>query len=182
MQFFGFLIILSASFALAMSDVKKLKISKALIPVLWVVLISDIVIIMTKYVYERVEFYPAFMFFAAGLGLAGAYLSLRVFYERSKHDLSLFKRNLVKLVPVLAVVELLGVAAEFTTNLAMSRGPVSLVNVLEGVQPIFVLLIAVIFFPVAPHLFREASEGKLTKKFTCMTIILAGLAIIWASV
>src|SRR5688572_16604665 len=182
MQFFGFFLILLASFALALTDVRKFKFWKALVPVLWVVLFSDIVVILTKYVYERAEFYPAFMFFAAGLGLAGVYFALRVFFERSKHDLSLFKRKLVKLVPILIAVELLGVAAEFTTNLAISRGPVSLVNVLEGLQPIFVLLIAVLFYPVAPHLFREASEGKLAKKFTCMAIILGGLGVIWASV
>lgn len=182
LQLVGFLIILLASLALSLTDVRKFTFSKALVPVLWVVVFSDIVAILTKYVYDRAEFYPAFMFFAAGLGIGGLYFAFWVFVERAKQDMSLLKKKLRKLIPILITVELFGVAAEFTTNLAVSRGPVSLVNVLEGVQPIFVLLIAVLLYPIAPHLFREAAEGKLAKKFACMAIILVGLGVIALSV
>jgi drug/metabolite transporter (DMT)-like permease len=174
----GFLIILFASLGLALTEVKKFKFSRALVPVLIAVVLIDIISLLTKYVYDHAVFYPAFMFFSLGLGLGGVCFPLIMFYGKTKHDLSILQRKLRKVVPLLVLVELLGVAAEFTTNLAVSRGPVSLVNVLEGTQPMYVLIIALIFFPFAPKYFREAAERQLVKKFVLMGCIIAGLYLV----
>ncbi len=82
------------------------------------------------------------------------------------------------MLPIIAASELLNVAVEFTLNLAISRGPVSLVKVIEGLQPMFVLLIALLLFPFAPRFFRDAKEGRVAKKFALITVAIIGLALI----
>jgi len=74
--------------------------------------------------------------------------------------------------------EIFNLAAEFTGNLAVSRGPVSLVKVIEGIQPMYVLLLALLFYPILPKYLREGAEGGLVKKFSLMAVILVGLFII----
>ena len=177
-QIVGFLLVLLASLGLALTEVKKFTFSKALIPVLVVVLILDIVSILTKYVYSQADFYTAYMYFAAGMGLGGIYFPLIMYYEKTEHDFSVLKTKLHKTIPLLIFVELLGILSEFILNLAISRGPVSLVKAIEGSQPLFVLAIALILYPFYPKFFREAEESKSLKKFILMGIVVAGLAII----
>ena len=180
-QLIGFTIVLIASLLLAMTEIKKFKFSAALLPVLVVVAILDATSLLTKYVYDSSAFYPAFMCFSLGLGIGGIYFALIMFFDTKKHDLSIFKKSIHKLFVIFVVVELLAVAADFTSNLAVSRGAVSLVRVVEGIQPMYMLLMALLLYPLSPKHFREAAEGQLVKKFTLMAIITAGLYIIGTS-
>lgn len=177
-QIVGFVLVLVASLGLALTSVRKFKFSRALLPVLVVVVLLDIISLLTKYVYEHVDFYPAYMYFAGGMGLGGVYFSLIIYFDKVKHDFSFIKRNVYKVVPLLIGVELIGIAAEFTSNLAISRGPVSLVRAIEGIQPMYILLIALALYPLWPKHFREAAEGKLAKKFAFMSVIVIGLLLI----
>ena len=177
-QLIGFIVVLIASLALAMTEVKKFKFSAALLPVLIVVTILDTTSLLTKYVYDQAAFYPAFMVFSIGLGLGGIYFALIMFFDKRKHDLSIFKRSIHKLFVIFVVVELLAVGAEFTSSLAVSRGAVSLVRVVEGIQPMYLLLIALLLHPLSPKHFREATEGQLVKKFGLMIVISSGLVLI----
>src|SRR3989344_8177874 len=170
-QLIGFIVVLIASLALAMTEVKKFKFSAALLPVLIVVTILDTTLLLTKYVYDQAAFYPAFMVFSIGLGLGGIYFALIMFFDKRKYDLSIFKRSIHKLFVIFVVVELLAVGAEFTSSLAVSRGAVSLVRVVEGIQPMYLLLIALLLHPLSPKHFREATEGQLVKKFGLMIVI-----------
>lgn len=181
-QLFGFSLVFIASFGLAITEVKKFKFSKALLPALVVVGLLDVIALLTKYVYDRTEFYPSFMYFSLGVGLGGLYFPLIMFFSRTKHDLSLLKKKIVKVIPLLILVELLGVLAEFITNLAISRGPVSLVSAVDGIQPLYILVIALLLYPLVPKHFREATEGKLVKKFSLMTVIVIGLYLIGNSI
>src|SRR3989344_1494482 len=180
-QIVGFTIVLNDSLLLAMSEVKKFKFSAALLPVVVVVTILDITSLLTKYVYDRTSFYSAFMCYSMGLGVGGIYFALIMFFDNIKHDLSVFKKSIHKLFVIFILVELIAVAAEFTSNLAISRGAVSLVRVVEGIQPMYMLLIALLLYPLSPKHFREAKEGQLAKKFTLMIIITIGLFIIGSS-
>ncbi len=177
-QIAGFVLVLIASLSLAVSGIRKFKISKALLPVLVAVVIADIISLLTKYVYSNADFYTAFMYLSAGIGIGGIYFPLIMYFDKTQHDLSILKRKLYKVIPLLIAVELLAIAAEFTSNLAVSRGPVSLVRAVEGIQPAFMLVIAVALYPFFPKHFREAIEGKLPKKFTLMFLIIVGLYLI----
>ena len=102
-------------------------------------------------------------------------------HNRDKKAIGEIKKKLAKLLPIFIGAELLALSAEFTLNLAVSKGSVSLVKVIGGVQPMFVLIIALLLFPFWPKFFREASEGHLIRKFALMIVIVAGLALIAVS-
>lgn len=177
LEIFGFAIVLLGSLGLAVSDFKRFKLSKALVFVAIAVVFMDIVSIMTKYVYQRVDFYPAYLYFSVGMGLGGIFFLLINLTENKQVTREIAK-SIKKLLPILIVTELFGVAAEFTLNLAISRGPVSLVKVIEGIQPMFVLLIAFGLHPFWPKYFREAEDGSFAKKLALMIIIIIGLGVI----
>ncbi len=177
LQIVGFIIVLLASLGLAVSNIRQFKFSKVLLYSGLAAFFMDIVSLTTKYTYQRVDFYPAYLYFCVGMGLAGLFFLFINFTENKKvtHEIAAAVK---RLLPIIILTELLGIAAEFTLNLAISRGPVSLVKVIEGVQPMFVLLITLGLYPFWPKYFREAEEGGLAKKFVLMAVIIVGLGII----
>src|SRR6185312_1443096 len=162
---------------LAVSDFKRFRFSRALFFVVIAVVFMDAASLITKYVYQKTDCYSAYLYFSAGMGVGGLSFFLARFSDNARTIHDIFKR-IKKLLPVFIVAELLGLAAEFTLNLAISRGPVSLVKVIEGIQPMFVLLIALGLHPFWPKYFREGKSGNLMRKFALMVIIIAGLAVI----
>jgi len=178
MEIVGFVLVLLASLAIAVVDIKKFKFSAALLPALMVVLLIDVLSLISKHVYEHASFYPAYMTFTIGVGVGGLYFLLIMAFTKSTKQFKKLKGNLTKIIPILLLAEGLNLAAEFTLNLAISRGPVSIVKVIESVQPIFVLLLAVALFPFAPKYFREAKGGNLIKKFAFMSVAIVGLVLI----
>lgn len=177
MAIVGFIIVLLASIGLAAVDIKNFKFSAALVPALIAVLIIDILSLLTKHVYDHAQFFPAYMCFSAGMGIASLFfLSLKP--KANAAGLKDVRKIIKKVLPIFVAAELTSLAAEFTLNLAISRGPVSLVKVIEGIQPIFVLLIALALYPIAPRFFREAEDGGLAKKFGLMAAIVVGLVFI----
>ncbi len=174
----GFVVVLAASFLLALTDVKKFKFSAALVPVVSAVVLIDILSLLSKHVYDNTQFYPAYMYFSSGLGLGGIYFLLIMIFNKTVKQFKTLKGSLLKVIPILLVAEVTALAAEFTLNLAISRGPLSVVKVIEGTQPMFVLLIAMILYPLAPKLFREAAEKGKARKLFLMGVILIGLVLI----
>lgn len=176
-EIIGFILVLAASLALTSVNIKKFTFSKALVPVLMAVVLVDIVSLLTKYAYQQRAFYPVYMCFSVGMGVGGLlFLSLK--YSHNKANLVEIRHSIKKLAPIFFVTELINLGAEFTLNLAVSRGPVSLVRVIEGVQPIFVLLIALTLYPLSPRHFREAEAGHHLRKFALMAVIIIGLVVI----
>ncbi len=182
MQLLGFMIVLLASLGLALTEVKKMKFTKALVPVLIAASIFDVVAILSKYTYDHTTFYNGYMLFSLGMGLGALFFMFILRYLKTENVLKDLKRNSFKIITLMVIAEAIAIAAEFTQNLAISRGPVSLVKVIEGIQPIYVLLIALIFYPVVPKYFREAKEGNLVKKFSLMAMIVFGLYLISTTV
>ena len=177
-QIIGLAIVLIASLGLVITDFKKLKFSKAIVLILSSVVLLDAISIMTKYVYQQVPFYPAYMYFSVGMGLGGLYFLLVMLMTRGGNSFRQTRQSLKKFILLFIIGELINLGAEISLNLAVSRGPVSLVRVIESIQPIYVLLIAILLYPVAPKYFREAAETGRTKKFILMGIIIIGLIII----
>jgi drug/metabolite transporter (DMT)-like permease len=179
-QLAGFAIIVLASLAMAAVDIKQFKFSKALLPIGVAVVFMDAVALITKHVYQHAGFFSAYMYFCLGMGLSGL-MFLLINLSNNKKDLASIQPMLKKVVPILIIAELVNLAAEFTLNLAVSKGPVSLVKAIEGVQPIFMLVLALALYPIAPKFFREAEEGGIKKKFLFMAVAVAGLVLIGAT-
>lgn len=176
-QYLGFSLILFSSFAISAIDIRKFKFSKALYLVGFGALIFAIVSIIQKYIYNSVDFWTGYMLFSLGMGLGAIYLS--IFTKGGSKFFSEFRKIYKKWILVFLLVELLGISAEFMINLAISQGPVSLVRVMEGIQPVYVLLFAIILFPFLPKFFREAAEGNKGRKFFLMVLMIAGLYLIY---
>lgn len=180
LQLVGFVIVLLASLSLGVNSFRGFKFSKALLPILAGIVFMDAAALLTKNVYEQVPFYPAYLYFSAGMGL-GAIFFLLLKWADNKKAIRQISRNIKRLLPIFIVAELTGLAAEFTLNLAISRGPVSLVKVIEETQPVYVLLIALALYPRWPRFFREAEEGRPLRKFVLMTVVIIGLGIVAVS-
>jgi drug/metabolite transporter (DMT)-like permease len=144
------------------------------------VLFVDASSLISKYVYDRADFFSAYMFFALGMGVGGL-LYLLIKLSDNKSELRNIRRKIRFLLPVFVIAELTAVAAEVTLNASISKGPVSLVKVVEGVQPVFVLLFALLLYPIAPKFFREIGQGSINKKLGLMAVMIAGLALINAA-
>lgn len=181
-QLVGFVIVLLSTFALGVTEVKKFKFSRAL----WFVLVAASLYaaasLFSKYTFNHTEFFTGFMCFSAGLGLGGFYFWLVLRFLKDTDFFRELKRNSKKVLTFFVLAEAIAISAEFTQNLAISRGPLSLVKVIEGIQPVYVLLIALVFYRVSPKHFREAAEGGLAKKFTLMALSLVGLYFIYSTV
>lgn len=139
-------------------------------------------LISSKYVYERVNFYTGYMYFSLGMGLGALFFAyLLFFHNRYASTKKKMKRprglKLAGLLGILGLAELINLAAEFTSNLAVSKGPVSLVEIIQNTQPMYMLLIALVLYPFFPKYFREAEEGKVKFKLLMMIGIIAGLAV-----
>lgn len=178
-QYIGFAIILSSSFALSTIDIKKFKFSPALILIGIAAIILAIISVIQKYIYNSVDFWTGYMLFSFGMGLGAFYLSF--FTKGGQKFFKEFKGIYKKWVLVFLLVELIGISAEFTMNLAISLGPVSLIKVIEGVQPVYILIFAIILFPFFPKYLREAGYGNRAKKLFLMLIMIVGLYIIYKS-
>lgn len=174
-QMLGFAIVLFASFALGLVEIRKFKFSKALLLVAVAATLYAISSLFSKYVFDHTSFYTGFMYFSTGMGLGGIYFWLILRFLKETDFLHELKRNSKKVLTLFIIAEAIAIAAEFTQNLAISRGPLSLVKVIEGIQPIYVLLIAFLFYKFSPKHFREAAEGGLVKKFILMGLTILGL-------
>lgn len=168
----GFSIVIVATICYSMVEMGEFRLSKALIPVLVAGLSLDFVAVINKYIYTNTGFLSAYFYYSIGLVIAGIVL-MSLFNQGDKRTLAtIFQRRYILLVLLLVIVELMSLIASFTFNKALSLGPVSLVSAIENIQPIFVLLITLIFFRLAPHFFLEAkSPGVKTKALLALAMI-----------
>ena len=175
----GFIILVVAAFAYTSVDTKKITINKTLLPVLVAALMLDGVAVANKFVYQRADFYAAFIYFSLGMLVGGL-----VFWVIAKQSApqGIFKqlrtKGSAKLVALLVMVELLSLTAEFMHDRAISLGSVSLVGVLENLQPLYVLLIALLLFPFFPKQFREAGAGHIAIKLALALVMVGGVFLV----
>jgi len=71
---------------------------------------------------------------------------------------------------------LLSILAGFLMYLAVFLGSVTLVNSLKGLQYVFVLILALLFFRKIPDLREEFSEKIIIQKIIAIILIGLGLA------
>ncbi|MBP9716573.1 MAG: DMT family transporter [Candidatus Levybacteria bacterium] len=177
-QYLGFGIILFSSLLISATDIKKFKFSPALLLIGFGALIFAIISVIGKYVYTEVDFWTGYMLFSMGMGLGALFL---LFTKKGRDFGKEFKKTFKKWILVFIAVELLGISAEFVGNLAISRGPVSIVKVVEGIQPIYVLVFAVLLFPFFPKYFRDAAGENKLRNGILMLVMIVGLFLVYKS-
>lgn len=174
----GLTLVILASLVLVTSFKEKTHFSKSLAPMLSGAALICVISLLLKQVYDSVAFYPAYMCFSAGMLIGGFYFMLVLYHSERREMLRDLRLSLRRYFWLFLAVEALGLAADFTMNLAISKGPVTTIRTMESIQPAYVLLIALIMYPFKPHLFREAAEGGLLKKFVCIALIALGLYLV----
>lgn len=151
---------------------------KALRPLLTASAILCVNSLLLKYTFDRADFLSVYLLFSLGMMMGGGLFIALLLAKQDRATLGSLKQATRKFFLLFFVTELVGISAEFVLNLAISRGPVSAVRIIENIQPVYVLLIALALFPFYPKLFREAGEGRLVKKFSLMAVIIVGLALV----
>lgn len=175
-QLLGFITILVGSIAISALDIKKFKVSQAFYLMLFAALLTAVNATMQKYVYAMVDFWSGFIFLSIGMGAGSLFFSIA--FAQGRKFIREFNRKYMKYVWLFVVTELLNIAAVLASNLAISRGPVSLVKVIEGLQPMYILLFGIVLYPLFPKYFREGGYGKKTRKLFFMALMIVGLYLI----
>lgn len=172
-QYVGIAIILAASFYLSVRDIKKFRFSRSILFCVIAALFFAVGSITAKYAYEQAPFRTIFPWISFGYFVAGAtILSFGRYHTQTK---KLIKKSGVLLFGVLIFVEILNLAGEFVQGLAISRGPVTVIRTIEGLQPIYILLFAILLKPLFPSYFREQIDKKLPAKLLSMLVMIGGL-------
>lgn len=172
----GFSIVILAAFTYSLTDIKKFKISKALLPVIAAALIFDGTSIANKYLYNQAEFYQVFLYFSLGMFLGGLYFFyVSVFSNNTSQLKKIVKKNSGLLLLILAAVEGLNILAEFVRNMAINLGPVSIVKALENTQTIWILVISLLLYPLFPKFFPEAKAPRMKLKFLLSAVMIFGV-------
>ena len=177
-EYLGFFMIFTAAVGISAVDIKKFRLSKAFPLIVVAATITAVIAILDKTVYQHVRFWDGYIFFCLGMGL-GAFTLTRVTTEGKKFYGQFFSK-FKSFILLFLITELLNIGAEMSLGYAISQGPVSLVKVIEGIQPFFVLFFALLLYPFLPQYFREASEKHLMRKILFMLVMLLGLYIISA--
>ncbi|MAG60441.1 hypothetical protein CL619_01515 [archaeon] len=170
LNWLGFLLIFSASLIFSITNIKKFTIHKSFWLMLGATSCAAFAAVLSKYIYLQVNFWTGFVLVSLGMFIAAIILML--YPSKGRKFIPYIKKN-VHHAPIFVFSELLNVAAIFVSHLAISRGPVSLVKVIGGVQPVYILLISLVLFPFFPRYFRKSE--KLPLKSLLLFMILLGL-------
>lgn len=175
----GLSLILGASVGLALAGGRsKTHFKRSILPILCGGVFVSINSLLIKDVFDHVPFYSAYMWLSAGMVAGGVYFMLVLYHANQREILYDLRRITRKYFWLFLLVEGLALVAEFTMNLAISRGPVTAVRAIEGIQPMYVLLIALCLYPFKPQFFREAGEGNILKKLAYIMVIIVGLYLV----
>lgn len=177
-EYVGFFIIFTAAVGISAVDIKKFRLSKAFPLIALAASLTAIIAITDKVVYKDIRFWDGYVFFCLGMGIAA--FTLTQVTSEGKKFYSQFFSKFKTFIILFLVTELLNIGAEMSLGYAISQGPVSLVKVIEGIQPFFVLLFAILLYPFLPQYFREAAEKNMLRKIVFMLLMLTGLYIIHA--
>ncbi len=98
------------------------------------------------------------------------FISSKNIRKKTKEDLAQINK---KKIPLVYLGEILGMTGIFFSFLAIQRGPVSLVTLVEGTEGLFVIILAALISIFVPKILKE----EITKKTISLKIISALLII-----
>lgn len=175
----GFSIVIVSAFLYSLSSIRKFTISKALLPAITAAALFDVVAVTNKYVYTKIDFSHAYFYFSIGMFMAGiVFFIISLRHPPTKQNLwDIIQKKSAKLFILLAAVEALALIAELLRNKALSLGSVSLVAALQNLQPLYVLVISLLFYPLYPKYFRSRESGNIGIKLFLAAFLVLGVYI-----
>ncbi len=179
-QLFGFIIIFIAAVSLTVEKLEGniLRPRKAF----WHMMLSSLLYactpILFKFVVVNTDFWTAFFYQAVGGGL-GAF-SLLLIPKYRQHFMQEGIHLPIKVWLIMSINQGIAITAELFASFAFAIAPVALVSVLTGTQPVFVLLLAIIFSKWFPHIIEESIQKKhLILKSVSIVVIIIGVCLIY---
>lgn len=180
-KFMGFLLILIPSLLVSSMEEDKLKLNlnKNTLLLILSTFITAVSAVLFKFVVEVGSFSKVVAYESWGWAVGG--LLLYFFVPGVREAFLATTKSLKKTALVIVFGnELFYVISKLLIFLAISLGPVYLVNVISGTQVIFGVIYGVILTLIAPRIFKEdVSMSGLLKKLTLGVITLTGLALIY---
>lgn len=174
-QYIAFVLILAGSILISFKKTKeKFKFSTGALFVLVSALLFSIQNVLMKYVSE---INLTTMMFYRQFGILT--LIVLVFLTSSKarrYTKKVIKDLNIKKTALVYSAEITGMTGLFLIYLAIQKGPVSLVTVLEGFEMIFILIIVIVMSVFFPKILKETIDKKtLSIKIISALLMLSGL-------
>lgn len=178
-QLLGFFIILVATIGVSLEKNKtKFKISSVFILILFANFFWAIASVVFKFVVNQSSFIKLVSYESLGMALGG--LVLYSFFPSFKKAFKKTQKSLRKIIlAVILTNEGLYSVGRFIAYLAISLGPVALVNVVGGTQVFYGILFGLILTQIAPKIFQEnITKVDLTKKIILAILVFIGLYLV----
>lgn len=175
-QLIGFFLILISTTLISLEKkLEKVRFSK----VFWLILLTDflwaLAYVVFKFAIDTNSFSKVLSYESWGIGLGG--LILYVFFPSIRNAFNKTnKRVRTRVLWFISINEGVFLFSRLLKYLAISKGPVSLVDVVGGIQIIFAIIFGFILTSIAPKIFKEnISSTGLSKKIVMAGLVLVGL-------
>ncbi len=132
--------------------------------------------VLSKYVYTIEPFWPGFIWTRIGCALAALLIILIPAWRRQIRKIP--HRFKPKVGVSYLGTRALSAVALVILNYAISLSSVTLVNALQGVQYVFLIILALILTKKLPDLFAEEFKTQRVQKIIAVVLITFGLAIL----
>lgn len=134
--------------------------------------------VLQKYAFEGTDDFSAFLWSRVGaVGAALPFLASREVRERLRF--SELRGSGIKTGALYIVSRIFAGISPLIILLAISFGSASLVNALQGIQYVFLFLLAILFSSRWPDIFKEElNKSALAQKSLATLLIVAGLALL----
>ena len=175
-QYIGFFLVTTASIFLTL-NIKKFKVNHAALLMLGVSILITIQTILYKYLFDAgVSFGTALVWVAI---LQMGFSTLLLIIPKNASDLKGSTTKLAVLGKVFITSQVLTWAGQALASFAILTIPVSMEKGLSAVQPIFVLVFALLFTRKFPKLFKEGIHKQdIVKKLILFAVIIVGVILI----
>ena len=175
-QYAGFFIIIIAS-ALISFNPKKFRLSRAAFLMLGVSIILALQTVLYKYLFESGVTWGTAMTWTAIVQLVIA--TGLILVPKNRADLKNFGAKMRQAGPLFAFTNILSWAGEALGSFALVMLPASIVHGITGIQPIFVLVMAILLAGKFPKIFKEElSGGVIVKKLILFGIMIVGIILV----
>ncbi|MDO8638301.1 MAG: EamA family transporter [Candidatus Daviesbacteria bacterium] len=178
-QFLGFILILISTIGISVNkSLREFNFSNTFFLILLTDFLWASAFVLFKFVVDTNSFVKLISYESFGIGIGG--LILYTFFPSIKMAFKKTNKQAGSVIFWFIIVnETIFLISRLLTYLAISKGPVALVDVVAGTQVIFAIVYGFILTKISPKTFQEdISQGGLSKKIIIAALILLGLVLI----
>lgn len=175
-QFLGFVLILVSTLGTSVEkSLRKFHLSN----IFFLILLTDffwaLAFVIFKFVSETNSFSSLISYEGFGMGVGG--FILYKFFPSIRNSFEMINKKVgSSFFWIIVINEAIFLVSRLLTYLAISKGPVALVDVVGGTQVIFAIFYGILLTKISPKIFKENVSLKgLSKKLVLAGVVLVGL-------